>query len=624
MLFIRSIQAEKPCWQVLGIAEEPLLAERCAEPWTIWVVGSAPDSVLDEIERLLRAGESPESLLARLREAYEGHFAVFVLNERDDHLVMAVDPYAIIKLYVASTLGGLLVGTQLSELLAHLDHFEILPQALSYFVVTGYTPARHTLFRGVEKVPPGAIFSFENGKRSESEYIHLLTPQPPLPADDYLLWFEQHWAGLLRSWMDRFQHHFVAVSGGVDSTIMLACLLKSGMPKDQATLLTIAYQASEPCLDNACDVEYSTQVARHYGIPHEVVPYDLQDDRLIDDFSRAVRLLGGEASFGLAFQKIFNLGANPNACVYCGQNADSVLSFGSMGHPFFTARPPFVKGLGGWCQRFYLFGGLHRPGFRPERLLITHLLNRYFKNQHGVRLRDLRPESFLLGIALEPSNWPYFAAHPSFATLADPESLASWFWDAYLRPVSPEFFAANPHSVFVWLYLQTYMQGAANRATAWGALANSSHGFLPFTNLGLLRQTARLRPDGRFSWHGKFPNVFAGRRDRTFPHFVFTRKDGADSTPVILSSIFRNRQLNAYVRSLLDDFDPERLTGAVHSRYLAARFWQEQMAHYEARNYAQMELKVFPRIIWLLALEEQARRMRTSTLATRRVQSVGG
>lgn len=172
-MLLRRLGQDKPEWQVLGADREPMLVEKSVPPWRFWAVGSASDALLAEVARRLQGGEDPSQFIAPIRETHEGHYALLFLDDRRDRLVVAADPYAIVKLYVASAPGEIAVGTCLPELLAVCRPGELLPQSLAYFFVTGYTPARQTFWRNVEKVSPGTVLDLDRGQKKESSYLGL-------------------------------------------------------------------------------------------------------------------------------------------------------------------------------------------------------------------------------------------------------------------------------------------------------------------------------------------------------------------------------------------------------------------------------------------------------------------
>jgi len=589
-------------WQVFSSDADFCITERTVPRWRVWQLGTAAGLVLDEVASRLSMNEAPEDFLPRVREKYDGHYALLLLSTDRDRLVAVTDPYAIVKLYVARTSAGLALGTQLPQLVQQTTA-EIVPESLAYFFVTGYTPSRHTLWRDVEKIPPGTIAIFSDGQSSFHDYLALLPPADPLPADDYLAWFARHWDVALEAWLNGFQQHVLYLSGGIDSTLLLDRFLHAGMPPDRCEAITIRYEAHAPCEDNEVDIQYSRRVAQHYGVQHRLVRYPAAGDQLLDDFRRMVAILGCESTYSLGMLKLGTAERDGDFALYSGQNADSVLSFGSQGHPSFVSRAPFVQGLGGWCARFYLFGGCHDHRFHPERPIVRALLRAYERRRSAADVAISKRE-VLLGVGMQPDNWPFVPSDPSFAPLANPRAVASWFSREYLSDLDAPF-ARDPHAVMQWLYVNTYMQGAANRSTALSGPAGGHAMYLPFANLGLLRQTARLRADSRFYWHGKYPNIYLANKIKGFPDFVRGRTDGEDSMPILMAAFIGNRRMNEYVHHLLDDFRPEQLEGVLKFQHTRREYWREQLLHHEQKNYVRMQVKTFASLLWFLALREQ-------------------
>ena len=115
-------------------------------------------------------------------DALNGIFAL-ALFERDPHrLTLARDRLGVKPLYWAKTMGGgVLFASEIKALFASgLVAPEIDGAAVSSYLAHGYVPAPGTLYKGVQKLPPGHLMTVSaNGAIAIERYWQ---PVPDLPA----------------------------------------------------------------------------------------------------------------------------------------------------------------------------------------------------------------------------------------------------------------------------------------------------------------------------------------------------------------------------------------------------------------------------------------------------------
>jgi len=601
MLWIR--KKELHGWTTDSEPSEAMLRSFESQGCRVWVLGSFTRQAEAFLRENLERRSTVESALRSLREKHDGHYGIAVYDGNADKFVVVSDPYAIVKFYVYTDADVTYVGTRLSELAAAVPSREIHDEAFAYFLLRGFTPARHTFWKSIDKLEPGKIDLWDRGIRSTQDYLELLPVDNPISADEYLVWFSQHLRSKLEGWANQFKYHVLGVSGGIDSSIMVALMQTLDIPRDNIRLVTAQYVARDLCPDNLQDVHNSRRLAVHYGLHHDVVPYDLSDDRVLDDLLTSAAFLGSESSFGLSFHKFFDLAGDDDSSCYAGQNADSVLSFGTVGHPTLTRSAPYLLGAGAWVQRYWSFNGYQKPA-GIERPVVNALFDRYMRQQYGVSRTTITAKQFLLGHSVHPQHWPFFAEDPVFAKWLSPERVGEWFWDVYVKPLAPVF-ASNQHSVFEYLYALTFMQGSDNRATVAGAIAHNTHVILPFASLEMLRMTTRLDGDRRFYWHGKYPNVHLASTLKNFPSFVSNIPPAPASSHIVFREIFNGRRMREWVHHLLSNMEAERFGTCLRPQYANNAYWTEQARCYENGEKAKMD-PLYPKMIWFRSVEELA------------------
>src|SRR5205085_4456804 len=123
-------------------------------------------------------------------EHLRGMFAFAVWDSRARRLFVARDRAGEKPLYYTVTEGGTFVfGSELKCLLEHAEvRRDVDPEALDAYLTFGYVPDPLTVFRGVEKLPPGHSLTLEGGRVTLRQYWDF-TYEPAgeaRPAEDYL------------------------------------------------------------------------------------------------------------------------------------------------------------------------------------------------------------------------------------------------------------------------------------------------------------------------------------------------------------------------------------------------------------------------------------------------------
>lgn len=197
----------------------------------------------------------------------EGQFAFAIWSPQRRELFFARDPIGEKPLYWADTGGRLIFASEIKALLAHPGvEAAVNEQALSSYLTNLVTSSPATLYRGIFKLPPGAIGVCDrNGPRIEHQQA-LFTPRRwsrPDPA---------HAAVRVRELLERSVHDRlmadvpvgVLLSGGLDSTTILALLRERS---EGLATFSVGY-LDQPDLDERAQAR---RVARHFGTDHHEV-----------------------------------------------------------------------------------------------------------------------------------------------------------------------------------------------------------------------------------------------------------------------------------------------------------------------------------------------------------------
>lgn len=194
-----------------------------------------------------------------------GMFGLAVWDEGSRTLLLARDRMGQKPLYW-TYVGGTLVFA--SELKAILEHPEVIRRidhaSAAKYLAYEYVPAPHTIFEGINKLEPGHLLRYRDGKISVRRYWDV-------PLGDERIGLSE--AEAINEFMRLFDRSVkrrlisdvplgVFLSGGIDSSSIVAMMSRHARPKDIKTF-SISFQ--EKSFDES---GFARQVADHFGTDH--------------------------------------------------------------------------------------------------------------------------------------------------------------------------------------------------------------------------------------------------------------------------------------------------------------------------------------------------------------------
>jgi asparagine synthase (glutamine-hydrolysing) len=150
-------------------------------------------------------------------------FAFAIWETTTQTLLLARDRFGKKPLYYAQTAQGLWFGSELKAVLCAPDLArELDVAALDDYLALGYIPAPHSIFRGVQKLPPACVLELRNGRVQVRRYWRLQWEAASSLTEQQAL------EGLQARLEDAVQCRLTAevpfgafLSGGVDSTTVV-------------------------------------------------------------------------------------------------------------------------------------------------------------------------------------------------------------------------------------------------------------------------------------------------------------------------------------------------------------------------------------------------------------------
>lgn len=207
-----------------------------------------------------------------------GMFAFAIWDSRKRQLMLARDRIGVKPLYHAMAGQGLVFGSEIKALFSHPSLEPRLSEAaLSLYLTFAAVPAPHTLFEGVEKLPPGhrLIVDATSGERRLERYWQPLPDQSERASqrdpEEYVDRLEQLIRESIGLRMMSDVPYGAFLSGGVDSSLNVA--LMAELADRPVSTFSVAIEG-----DAASDeLKFARDVARRYGTQHHEVVIGEQD-----------------------------------------------------------------------------------------------------------------------------------------------------------------------------------------------------------------------------------------------------------------------------------------------------------------------------------------------------------
>ncbi|HEX2262459.1 MAG TPA: N-acetylglutaminylglutamine amidotransferase, partial [Pseudonocardiaceae bacterium] len=258
---------------------------------------------------------------------FMGMFAFAVLERDSGRLVLGRDRLGIKPLYLSQTASRLRFASALPALLAAGDvDTTINPVGLHHYLsFHSVVPAPHTILAGVEKLPPATVRTvYPDGRREDREYWRPAFSRGGCGLDIV------DWPGaVLDALRLAVQRRMVAdvpvgvlLSGGIDSSLVVALLAEGGWPGLRT--FSVGFEAAGG--ESGDEFIYSDQVAAHFDTDHQKIM--VTSDRLLPAVDAAIDAMSEPmvSHDCVAFYLLSEEVSRSVTVVQSGQGADEVFA----------------------------------------------------------------------------------------------------------------------------------------------------------------------------------------------------------------------------------------------------------------------------------------------------------
>lgn len=194
---------------------------------------------------------------------FQGMFAFALWNTQERELFCARDRLGIKPFFWTQVDGQFLFASEIKALLAHpMVKPPINRNAFHEYLSFGFVPGPHTIFEGIQHLPPGSYLVHRNGHTVIREYWR------PEATWDGFADFRQAKDQLLATLSESVENRLIAdvpigayLSGGVDSSLLVS--LMTELQTQEVTTLSVGFGEGE-----YDETPYSTLVSQELGTRH--------------------------------------------------------------------------------------------------------------------------------------------------------------------------------------------------------------------------------------------------------------------------------------------------------------------------------------------------------------------
>jgi len=199
----------------------------------------------------------------------EGDFAIALWDAEQEQLVLARDRVGVKPLYFYNREGRFIFASEIKAILLHpVVTRELDEESLYHYLTFLTTPAPHTLFRNIQKLPAGHMLVVKRDGATETSQYWDALPDQALPDKSEA----DHQEEILRLLRDSIRKRMMSdvpfgvfLSGGVDSSANVA--LMSELMSQPVRTYTVGFADNE----ELNELESARAVAKRFGTDHHEV-----------------------------------------------------------------------------------------------------------------------------------------------------------------------------------------------------------------------------------------------------------------------------------------------------------------------------------------------------------------
>lgn len=469
-----------------------------------------------------------EGLLGRL----EGCFTGALIDNRAGSVTLFCDRYGRVPLFYSRVSGGYLFSTGIGDISSSIGDKRYDQFGLFCLFSLGYTPAKHTIYRGIYKLGPAQRAAWKDGS------LEITSRVVPARIENYGRGKLETYAGMVKNSIiarSSVSENWVQLTGGLDTAIILDVLLSEYDRSRIHAVVAKLVRRGKECL-NLHDIDRAVRVARYYGVELEIVESDVTAERAVCYYERDVETLCEESFFHPGGPLYFPLAdflkdrSKNGGVVFSGEGADSLQNFGFTKASRYRSRvlneienklkshqfsPSFFRLMLNdrmWSRLFLLFcrhyfGASHFEPFTHD-MVTEYLFSFVFSD-----------------IRVAFSNAPLLRDIASSAGL---RAFKGWLCEHYFGDIIRRIDCEHFYFWLSYVYMQFHLQGRNNQIVFSSFRRNGIKARLPYLDL-MIGDFLSKMPQGwgrRITLRStKYPSTMLAKRHASVPLRIVNELD---------------------------------------------------------------------------------------------------
>jgi asparagine synthase (glutamine-hydrolysing) len=506
----------------------------------------------------------------RCASELRGMFGFAIWDEKRQSLLLARDRSGIKPMFYATTpAGDLVFGSEIKAILASgMIEPELDRSAVAEFFALGTVSGTRTLFKGIEKLPPGHTARWRDGRVDVERYWSLPAYEPgKVTFRDATHAAEEFWRRFVEAVDITLMSDVplgVFLSGGLDSSLIVAAMRERRV--DALRTFSVGFAEAE-----ASELPFARTVAQHFNTDHHEV--SCTADQFFDALPRLTRHRDHPLTFSASIPLFFvsELAASSVKVVLTGEGSDEL----------FAGYGRYPRAL------LNLRAGETLDAVLPQaaRGTLARAIGRLGDDYVGSRLKRsfLAHASSFEDSYLEPFA-DFDAAHRQLLLGAGDGAYASAG-----GLVDRELLAINPLESMLRFDQLTYLEELLAKQDQM-SMAASIESRVPFLDHHLIEWAAQLPPDVKLRG-GAGKALVKTAAERVLPHSITHARKRGFLVPLTRwlrergNDVFAEQMSDAddgvvswpYVRRLLDEHRGGRDHTARLWRVLAFQVWRREV-----------------------------------------------
>ncbi|OGS72396.1 MAG: hypothetical protein A3F91_01975 [Flavobacteria bacterium RIFCSPLOWO2_12_FULL_35_11] len=437
---------------------------------------------------------------SNITSSIEGTFVAAVLDKKKDSVLVMGDAFARVNMFYHEDNDNCIASTNIADVLSQVKDIGYQQEVIYCILMLGYPPAKHTPYKKVRRLAHSEQLLFRDGRKTVIDLKINELKIRPMAAKDHKAYAKIFENAILSRISDI--ENWVMISGGWDSTIMLAALCKFLDKRRIKPIVTRLLLPNGKCY-NPYEVSKSRKIASYYGLKCEVADAWLGSENTYDHISGISSNLRSNILFDWmpAFYdmaEIIKKKGRKGAAIFYGGFSDALHNFG---FSQYSSLPYISYDFREYSDKMRNY--LYSPSFLTKVLNSSYEKDFLFKLfwWHANSEQDLAKNSdsndailnYLLSFIISDFRIPF--ARIARETIFNEDARASfkkWLHDNYFKEAAENINPGNMYFYLIQLYKYFHLQGSQYSVIQSSFEGSGFHPRLPFLDMQLAEFLAQM------------------------------------------------------------------------------------------------------------------------------------